>query len=314
MRPGPARGATRARTTCSWTRSQETTAALSPRGRPTATTPACECGRRERGEGGAGGRAGGAGGGRARPDTRVPPRAVRAWAGPRTSGGRARRGFVAGERTRICWPRTACPRGTDPQRLSVRSDPLSLRHGHWHGLGRETRGLGERVPPGSGSPALPGARRGACPCPRGARSGPPAARPRTSWRVTVEGRPGPAHPAPGHRVRSGTGKCGRLSHPESQARSPGAPRGCGRLASCGGEGVEVVCGELVANTGFYLRTWRFFGFSFGGGGGIGGWQGRAEGGMREKPSLPPRSGERTGSWQIAFLPLCHVPRLGSVGP
>lgn len=42
----PVRGATRARTICSWTRSWETTAARKPRCLATATTPACECRRR----------------------------------------------------------------------------------------------------------------------------------------------------------------------------------------------------------------------------------------------------------------------------
>lgn len=81
-----------------------------------------------------------------------------------------------------------------------------------------------------------------------------------------------------------------------------------RLVRCGGEGVEVVCGELGATTGFCLRIISEF-FCEGGLGLAGAGRGWEEG----EACPPPHAGELRGSWQRAFLPLCHFPRWGSVG-
>lgn len=185
--------------------------------------------------------------------------------------------------------------GLEPQQLPVRSDPLALRRRH--GLGRETRGLRERGYPAQGPRRAPRPR-ALLPLPSAGRARAlplpdPAQVRRCQWRGELARHARP----PGRRVRSGTGKRGRLSHPERQAFPEGAQgvRG-GRLVRCGGEGVEGVCGEPRATTGFYLRIWRGFSARE-----VGGWRGRAGGGMSEKPSIPHTPGS---SGAAGGQPLC----------
>lgn len=118
MWPGLARGATRARTICSWIRSWETTAARSLRRLYTATTLACKCGRCRRA--GAGCASGGCAlTGVYEPDRRatehacVLPRARELGLGPpRDRRGACRSRFAPSEQVQICLPMRVRPRAT----------------------------------------------------------------------------------------------------------------------------------------------------------------------------------------------------------